>query len=155
MKEEHALLPCPLCGSEAVMSSHTLLLENDYEDRYRVECLGLDCGISSAEFNDETLAAESWNRLPRTMAWTTKTPTKSGWYWVRPKSSPNLTMMHYVTEDEGKLCVDLGDCDYASVRRYGEGKEWSGPIHEPIREKRRRSNVRRQYPTALPNVRGR
>jgi Lar family restriction alleviation protein len=58
MAEHQSLLPCPFCGGAADMDSAWLDKYN-IDARFTVYCQ--ECGASSDDAHDETIASEAWN----------------------------------------------------------------------------------------------
>lgn len=58
--------------------------------------------------------------------WTSKAPTKEGWYWMRAPKSGWRDCVVWVDKDENGFYIDVGDCDSEYVMDIEA--EWLGPI---------------------------
>lgn len=63
------------------------------------------------------------------MTWTTKRPTKTGWYWYRGVCDGNTTkVLHYIDDDgEGPYLATSDDHTLNDL----DG-EWAGPVEPPL-----------------------
>ncbi|THJ10895.1 MAG: hypothetical protein CAF43_008605 [Nitrospira sp. CG24C] len=63
------------------------------------------------------------------MTWTTKKPTKTGWYWYRRQSDGNTAkVLHFIDDDgDGPYIATSDDLTLKDL----DG-EWAGPVEPPL-----------------------
>ncbi len=62
------------------------------------------------------------------MTWTTKKPTKTGWYWYRGGCDDTVKVLHYIDDDgDGPYLATSED----RVLNDLDG-EWAGPVEPPL-----------------------
>jgi hypothetical protein len=61
--------------------------------------------------------------------WTTKKPTKTGWYWYRGASDGNTAkVLHFIDDDGNEPYIATSD-DLILKDLVGE---WAGPVEPPL-----------------------
>ena len=63
------------------------------------------------------------------MIWTTKKPTKTGWYWYRGQSDGNTAKVLHFIDDDGEGPYLATSDDLALKDLDGE---WAGPVEPPL-----------------------
>jgi uncharacterized coiled-coil protein SlyX len=73
------------------------------------------------------------DRLRHGLTWTTKQPTKAGWYWFRGNASEPADdwCIFQVWEDEGVFIVSFQERPITAMMTVWVNGEWAGPIPEP------------------------
>jgi len=65
----------------------------------------------------------------RDLIWTTKKPTKTGWYWYRHEcDGSTVKVLHFIDDDGEGPCIATSD-DVALNDLTGE---WAGPVEPPL-----------------------
>jgi hypothetical protein len=63
------------------------------------------------------------------LAWTTKRPTKPGWYWYRGQFNGNTVKVIHFIDDDGDGPYIATSEDLALNDLEGE---WAGPVEPPL-----------------------
>jgi hypothetical protein len=74
----------------------------------------------------------SWTNRATLMSnlnWSTKTPTKPGWYWYRGESDRSITNVLYYIDDDGEGPYIATSDDVTLNDLDGE---WAGPVEPPL-----------------------
>lgn len=101
--------PCPYCNGKA-----NLWIEDACFYYVCTDCNMRGPDIFVEKANAAEQVAEAWNALPRRPHWTTKPPTKPGWYWQR-RGKEDTPLPVRVEKGSSLLA----------------GNQWAGPIPEP------------------------